>query len=291
MGRLKVLVSGVFLEDFGACGADVVLVARAPFLELLPPACERRQRVGCGRDARKRLEDPVSGLLDVRRRVGQLLIKRPDGFFAGRDQRLVVLGRGLGRFPLDRAPGGVVPAIHEGARQRLKLGAQRLAPAAPLLGLRREKVQPMARVLRARFPRDELRLGLLVLSIEIAQLGLVGFDRGLGRTQVGQQPRFLHALSIHRRAQLGGLRAPLLEPGGGRPEFEDFQLVVRVAVPLGFPGLAVEGGQLTLDLSHDVADAQQVLLGRIQFAQRFGLADFVLGNSRRLFDQRPPLER
>ena len=72
---------------------------------------------------------------------------------------------------------------------------------------------------------------------------------------------------------------------------EHSQIRVQRLVAPGFARLPLQRTDLPLHLLDDVADAQQIRFGRLQFPQRFALLRLVFGDAGRFFENRAPILR
>ena len=67
---------------------------------------------------------------------------------------------------------------------------------------------------------------------------------------------------------------------------QGFDLFLVFVIDFGFAGLPFQAGHLALNLRNDVGDAQQIVLGDVDFAQRLDLAVFIASDTGGFFDEK-----
>ncbi len=67
---------------------------------------------------------------------------------------------------------------------------------------------------------------------------------------------------------------------------QGFNLFLVFVVDFGLSRLAFQAGHLALNFRNNVVDAQQIVLGGVDFAQRLVLAVFIAGDAGRLLDKK-----
>src|SRR2546423_5937997 len=70
---------------------------------------------------------------------------------------------------------------------------------------------------------------------------------------------------------------------------EDLQVGHQGLISSRLPGLPLERADLPLDLFDDVAEAQQIRFGRLEFSQRFALLRLVFGDTSSFFENGAPI--
>ena len=190
---------------------------------------------------------------------------------------------------------GVARALGGGLVARLRLGAQRLdlvfEPLDQHLAARRVRG-----LLRLQFGQPRARLGRAGPALIEVQ-----FQRVEARAYVGQfgverrcARRSRDALGIHLvevRAQALALFAPRGRRAQVAEDLEVPQPRRCAPVALGAPDLRLELGNARGDLADEVADADAVVLGLLEPAQRLSLASEELADAGGLFEQAAALGR
>ncbi len=156
--------------------------------------------------------------------------------------------------------------------------SQRSALAAPVIDLAFELLDLAAQV------EQPLGLGHHG-SFALFQLQPVALDGGLLLTELGLTAgqgvaEFVAAASLGLDV-LQQLRALIV----GEGELEQSLGLPQALVARRLLGLALDGGDLPLDLAEHVGDAQQVLLRRLELALGLPASRLVLADARGLFDQ------
>jgi len=116
-------------------------------------------------------------------------------------------------------------------------------------------------------------------------------DFVLAAQHAGRTGLELAAKRIHPRLALGDLGLELVKPVARQLGVQMLKLRGKLLVAPGLAGLALERDNLALHLADQVGDAQQVLLGVFQLAQRLFLLGLKPGNARRLLEDHPPILR
>ena len=104
---------------------------------------------------------------------------------------------------------------------------------------------------------------------------------------------FLHFVAqLFRSAgALQNFRHQNIELVSRQLRFQMTQLVRDLFVATRLAGLTLEGANLPLHFANQILDAQKILLGVFQFAQRFLFLRLELGDARRFLKHEPPVIR
>ena len=258
-----------------------------------PVACRRGvlQRVTQRRRRVDRRKDLAAGGFDVGFEPFDLAVRRFVGLGLGgqRGRRTIAFGVGLrsgAAAPGERGTGRLTPrperqefAGNSGAADLE--GLHLLAVELDLLLLPVDrKLAGVRRLARLR----RLRFGLELLD---AAPGEIGLDLG----DAGRRHRF----ALPGVGQPGAGRCDRLGQLAVLPREKHLlpppHLVAELLVTLRFRGLALQGPALLLDFEHDVVDAGEVLLRRVELQLRRAPSRLVFRHARRFLDQLTPVGR
>ena len=204
--------------------------------------------------------------------------------------QLLLAGEGrleLGQLALD--PGQVRRVARQQARQVLGFRAvagERLLQAG-------EAAAGGVKLLFERLEPGAVRVELLAQPpqglLDLDRLEGAGFESGFQRRRFGPQ----RLLQLDQAADPLGVGAHPLEKRvvlvDQDPDLERLVLPLELMEALRPARLALERSELALDLRGQVVQADEILLGGVEFAQRRNLALLELRDAGRLLEQDPPV--